>query len=145
MLSNAFGLSQEYNMTDTEYNKAMAHHTAQSMREHCFPVSLLCLTCTYIPEGLHGHQFEENIHPRRVFFLETVKYVPLFCFPGIPQLTPLTPQHHPPHPRNAPPDPLLVHPHIHRRYKHLRHVPLRRRRVAQLRRARPAERPRQEL
>jgi len=56
-----------------------------------------------------------------------------------------TPQHHPPHPHNAPPDPLLVHPHIHRRYKHPRHVPLRRRRVAQLRLARPAQRPRQEL
>ena len=47
MLSKAFGLSREYNMTDTEYNKAMAHRTAQSMREHCFPVSLLCLTCIY--------------------------------------------------------------------------------------------------
>ena len=83
MLSNAFGLIQEYNMTDTEYNKAMAHRAAQSMREQSFPMSVLCLTCIYIPEGLHGHQFEENIHPRRVFFLETVRYVPppLFCFP----------------------------------------------------------------
>ena len=86
MLSKAFGLSREYNMTDTEYNKAMAHRTAQSMREHCFPASLLCLTCVYIPEGLHGHQFEENIHSRRVFFLETVRSVPpLFCFPWLTQ------------------------------------------------------------
>ena len=52
MLSNAFGLIQEYNMTDTEYNKAMAHRTAQSMREQSFPMSVLCLTCIYIhPRG----------------------------------------------------------------------------------------------
>lgn len=60
VLANVVGFMAKYNMTDTEFNKAKAQHTAQNLRKCYLCVDHVIASHFLFAERLHGHQFSKD-------------------------------------------------------------------------------------